>query len=271
LTSTTNQEWNEDWYYALCQSFREGSCLQQSNGTRQEVAKLLVLDFLKLALRFSTEAVMDRVQSIQQDYDLYRHRVIDYGVVESHNIEFSRYETHADAAQDLVDAVEFVISSIVNSRSGSIGDITGNSRSAVPVPLRDLFEDIRGSCAQLKKLVARFQAFNQRRYDLYLSTLNIHESQSVKRLTALATGFLPLSLSATLLSMQTRFADLGYLIYDFVGVGLLLFFSMGVVLVLLKLLLKTTDWKPFGPKLLNIEGLEITPEEAKKLRIRLFI
>lgn len=53
------------------------------------------------------------------------------------------------------------------------------------------------------------------------------------------------------------------------GVGLLLFFSMRVVFVLLKLLLKTTNWKPFGKKLPNIEGLEVVPEEARKLKVKL--
>lgn len=250
---------------------RGGSYLHQSNETRQEVAKLLVLDFLKLALSFSKEAVMERVKWIQEDYRRYGHRVIDYKVVESHNIEHGRYETHADAAQDLVDAIEFVISSTVNIRTNNIGDATGNSKGAIPITLQDLFEDIRGSCTQLQKLVARFQAFNQRRYELYLSTLNIHESQSVKRLTALATGFLPLSLGASLLSMQTRFADLSYLIYDFLGVGLLLFCSMGVVLVLLKLFLTTKDWRPFGAKSLNIESLEVTPEQARKLKAKIFL
>ncbi|PSN70863.1 hypothetical protein BS50DRAFT_673587 [Corynespora cassiicola Philippines] len=44
------------------------------------------------------------------------------------------------------------------------------------------------------------------------------QSAGVTQLTALATFFLPLSLSAAILSMQTRFSDLGPLIYDFVGV-----------------------------------------------------
>jgi hypothetical protein len=48
--------------------------------------------------------------------------------------------------------------------------------------------------------------------------LNIQESTSVKRLTMLASIFLPLSLSASLLSMQTRFKDLDSLIWDFFGV-----------------------------------------------------
>ena len=49
-----------------------------------------------------------------------------------------------------------------------------------------------------------------------------HQAESLSRLTILATCFLPLSVSATVLSMQTRFFDLGFLLYDLAGVTFLL-------------------------------------------------
>jgi hypothetical protein len=51
---------------------------------------------------------------------------------------------------------------------------------------------------------------------------NITQVNSVQRLTVLATIFLPMSLAAGVLSMQSRFKDLGVLLYDFVGVVVLL-------------------------------------------------
>jgi hypothetical protein len=48
--------------------------------------------------------------------------------------------------------------------------------------------------------------------------LNIQESVSVKRLSILASVFLPMSLASDILSMQSRFVDLHLLLYDFVGV-----------------------------------------------------
>lgn len=51
---------------------------------------------------------------------------------------------------------------------------------------------------------------------------NMRQSEEVRFLTILATIFLPLSLAAAILSMQTRLKDLGVLLYDFVGVGLIL-------------------------------------------------
>jgi hypothetical protein len=47
-------------------------------------------------------------------------------------------------------------------------------------------------------VVGRIQACDEPQHKLYVSELNIHKSQSVKRLTALATCFLPLLLRAKL-------------------------------------------------------------------------
>lgn len=63
---------------------------------------------------------------------------------------------------------------------------------------------------------------------------NIQESISVKRLTILATIFLPLSLSASILSMQSRFVDLGPKLYDFLGV----FIIVGSAAILLLFLVR---------------------------------
>ncbi|KAK2063272.1 hypothetical protein LY76DRAFT_601903 [Colletotrichum caudatum] len=62
----------------------------------------------------------------------------------------------------------------------------------------------------------------QHQLDLLNLSWNVNQSQNVKVLTLLATVFLPLSLSAGILSMNTRFKDLGDLMYDFIGVVVLL-------------------------------------------------
>lgn len=61
------------------------------------------------------------------------------------------------------------------------------------------------------------------------------QAQSVKRLTLLATIFLPISLAASLLSMSTRAADLGNLWYDYFGISVIALFlvSMGYYCLLI--------------------------------------
>jgi hypothetical protein len=53
---------------------------------------------------------------------------------------------------------------------------------------------------------------------------NNHQAKNLSRLTILATCVLPLSISATVLSMQTRFVNLGILLYGLVAVTFLLIF-----------------------------------------------
>jgi Mg2+ and Co2+ transporter CorA len=175
-------------------------------------------------------------KAIKNQYKGYGYRTLDYRFVEEYNDECSRYETRVDSAQDLVDAIEFVGNSL--SRAQLAADASTDEAERL-VKEEDIFESIRGIWSQLTKLASRIQAYDERRYSLYINALNIHESESVKRLTTLATGFLPLSVGASLLSMQTRFADLKFLLYDFVAVGLLLFSLMFIGYVLLIIFVKT--------------------------------
>lgn len=55
-------------------------------------------------------------------------------------------------------------------------------------------------------------------HDVTAAFLSVQQADSVSRLTLLAAVFLPLSLAAGVLSMQTRFLDLHLLLYDLVGV-----------------------------------------------------
>lgn len=68
------------------------------------------------------------------------------------------------------------------------------------------------------------------------------QTSSVRQLTLLATIFLPLSLSAGVLSMQTRFKDLGPLLYDFIGVVVLLGALVFPFLAFLSILELITDY-----------------------------
>lgn len=74
----------------------------------------------------------------------------------------------------------------------------------------------------------------------------MHEAQNVRLLSILASIFLPLSLASGLLSMQTRFSDLHYLLYDFFGVLVLLGTIVAVILFALKFYLW---WKRLSTQL----------------------
>jgi hypothetical protein len=77
-----------------------------------------------------------------------------------------------------------------------------------------------------------------RQMDLMNTSRNIQDSRDSRLLNLLACIFLPASLATSLLSMSTRFIDLGPLLYDFCGV-IVLFASF---LALIFLSFKAYDW-----------------------------
>ena len=125
-----------------------------------------------------------------------------------------RFQTIVDTAEDLVAAAEFAVSSITKQNGFTTPE---SARSTLPMAIHNLFEDLEGASIQLKKSASRHSAYGDRIREIYLSSLNINGNQSITRLTVVAALFLPLSLGAGILSMQTRFVDLHYLLYDFFG------------------------------------------------------
>ncbi|WYZ35388.1 hypothetical protein EsH8_X_000035 [Colletotrichum jinshuiense] len=85
-----------------------------------------------------------------------------------------------------------------------------------------IFADVRSCCQEVTERLTGMSDELQHYLNLLSLSWNVNQSNNVKILTLLATIFLPLSLSAGILSMGTRFKDLGYLIYDFFGVVTLL-------------------------------------------------
>jgi len=85
--------------------------------------------------------------------------------------------------------------------------------SAWQIRLRSLKQDSQF----YRREVGRHKAQMVELHELISSLSNEKQANSVNQLTFIAALFLPLSLAAGILSMQTRFVDLGLLLYDFVG------------------------------------------------------
>ncbi|KAI1036149.1 hypothetical protein LB504_011580 [Fusarium proliferatum] len=95
--------------------------------------------------------------------------------------------------------------------------------------------ELRGFCREANNRLQKFS--DQIDHDLkYLELArSINQTRGVEQLTLLATVFLPLSLADGVLSMQTRFKDLGTLLYDFFGVVVLLATIVLIIMILLNL------------------------------------
>lgn len=94
--------------------------------------------------------------------------------------------------------------------------------------------ELQSTCADLKRTMATLSTTLENRLRLFELSRGMHEAENVRLLSILATIFLPLSLACGLLSMQTRFSNLHYLLYDFFGVLVLLGTTVAVILTLIR-------------------------------------
>ena len=101
--------------------------------------------------------------------------------------------------------------------------------------LREIELEVRAKLRAVENKVNDFLTSLESTSDLTKAIVDEDQARSVKRLTLLAAIFLPLSLSSSLLSMQSRAARLGLLWYDYFGICSLLFLILVVVYQLMHL------------------------------------
>ncbi|KAJ4210877.1 hypothetical protein NW759_012908 [Fusarium solani] len=133
-----------------------------------------------------------------------------------------------EMSQELVSTTELLIDVVKGSPT-----VAGASQTAIK--FMAIEAELRGYCREVKERLQKLS--DGLEHDLKFLELarNVNQAQGVQQLTLLATIFLPLSLAAGVLSMQTRFKDLGSLIYDFFGVVMLL----GAIVVIIFIIMTT--------------------------------
>jgi ABC-type multidrug transport system fused ATPase/permease subunit len=130
--------------------------------------------------------------------------------------------------EEMIATLELLLELAAKSMEGS-SSVDAKHRASFGL----LAVELQGAC---KDLTARFQAMADD-LDHHLKFLdlsrNMRQADSVGMLTVLATIFLPMSLGASVLSMSTRFKDVGVLLYDLFGVVVLISVVIFVLMILL--------------------------------------
>ncbi|KAG5757832.1 hypothetical protein H9Q72_014029 [Fusarium xylarioides] len=139
------------------------------------------------------------------------------------------YRDLAEMGRKLISIIECLID--VVRASPPVVDSTSHANKFMTIDM-----ELRGLCREANERIRNFS--DQLDHDLkYLELArDINQTRGVQQLTLLATIFLPLSLAAGVLSMQTRFKDLGTLLYDFFGVVVLLAAIVLFLMILLYLI-----------------------------------
>ncbi|KAI1643676.1 uncharacterized protein F4817DRAFT_349015 [Daldinia loculata] len=162
------------------------------------------------------------------------------------------YREFSDCGSELVATIESLLDMVMG--------ITENENDDQKVGLLVLDKALRGCCKDIKLRLTRFSDGLEHSLKFLSMARELNQSGNVQNLTLLATIFLPLSLAAGVLSMQSRFKDLGTLLYDFFGVVVLLativVLFLGAMFILANVkelesrLLKYEIYRQFGRRLL---------------------
>jgi hypothetical protein len=133
---------------------------------------------------------------------------------------------------------------------------SGSSNHEKKADLAILRAELSSGCKDVKARLDKLLSDLEQDLKFLSLSRDITQSSDVQTLTLLATIFLPLSLSAGMLSMQFRFHELGDRLYDFLGIVVLL---VTIVVVLL-----------IGISLINL-GLEVEGRLRKYKKYRLYV
>lgn len=160
------------------------------------------------------------------------------------------------AGERLVEAVEYLVELTTETATSQLPlpGLSSIPSTSGPIKFTELKLEIRGLCIEIKGCLSRLSSGLEHDIKFLGLRREMRQTNSVQRLTILATIFLPLSLSAGVLSMQTRFKDLGPLLYDFFGVVVLLGALVFPLLIFLSVLKIATDHvlvdldREMGPK-----------------------
>ena len=112
--------------------------------------------------------------------------------------------------------------------SAAVGKLSF-SRSSKRKTLKEIAREIRANLSTARFLADDMRRRHAEKFNTALTKSNEKQTASLKRLTLVASVFLPLTLGATVLAMTTRPSGLGILWYNYFGICLTLGF---VVLVL---------------------------------------
>ncbi|KAF1954816.1 hypothetical protein CC80DRAFT_448519 [Byssothecium circinans] len=199
-------------------------CMAKGTNSHDTLIQLVLLVFCQCSL----DQLSDFVDTTQHFYAQFRQMVTDPRRTVITNSSLREIITDAYFYEQLQDSI-----SALTSATEPLLDLLHISFAAQP-EFKSLATEMRATCADLTKSSTRLSTRLASHLHLFEQLRNFNNSLSVWLLALLASIFLPLSLASSLLSMQSRLADLHFLLYDFCGVIVLLGTIVLVIIILLR-------------------------------------
>lgn len=244
-------------------------------GGRDQFVKLLLLDF------FASSIYLARPSSLKTFYERFfkgfnipPHVAISLGrLMELDGFSsngslddrtlttMNAYEEGLDEINELSESINFVAERLLEHSSEQ-------GEALVPHVIEQILT-LKRQCSWRRNFAEKAIARAHRELGARDTEHNIRESISVKRLSILATIFLPLSLSTSILSMNNRFKELNLILYDFLGVFTVVSSIAILILLLVSGFMKTNPLKFIFRKDVDpVEGYQVVlPWRISFLRI----
>jgi hypothetical protein len=139
-----------------------------------------------------------------------------------------------------VESILFILRNLSQDH-GTQSTLATNSKG-VELSYRKKILALTELCETRRRYAKRKLQQIARLFEYQNASSNILQANSVKRLTILASVFVPISVAASILGMQTRFVDLHLLLYDLLGVTVILFTIMVLLFFFIRI---DFYWKEF--------------------------
>ena len=204
--------------------------------SQRTCTQLLMLQYLHFHL-MQVEAFMSKFST---SYATKRHEQLDPQKVSLTRSVLSEVAMTALLVDELRN-LTLAATDLLNCAVDILGESMDNS-VVTQQPFRLKRAEIRAECLALDRLASRLVERFESRLKFFELFRGVQDSVSIWLLTLLAAMFLPLSLASGILSMQTRFAKLHLLLYDFIGVVTIIESLIGLVFLGLKGTMTLADW-----------------------------
>lgn len=156
--------------------------------------------------------------------------------------EITKYSYACRSLREMGEELVSTTESLIDVVKGS-PTVAGAPQAAIKFMVIEA--ELRGYCREVKERLQKLSGGLEHDLKFLELARNVNQARGVQQLTLLATIFLPLSLAAGVLSMQTRFKDLGSLLYDFFGVAMLLGATVVIIFIIMTIIaiIKEADGK----------------------------
>jgi hypothetical protein len=176
-----------------------------------------------------------------------------------HAINFPKHEQNLNIVEDMTATLDFISGRLRRSEAFIHHEQSEQQILLSHGILADSIEDLRSELSQTSVWAHRLVDREKRTYELTKEFREVDQSFRTYWLTTLAAIFLPLSLATSVLSMQTRLAQLHFLLYDFFGVAVII---GSVVLLVSPAMRLFFTWRSWRSREKLVEELRRPPKDG---------